>query len=681
MSSLDRLAVAPAPDATGAEHRPRRYGEDRLHLLVRDPRCVFVTWEISPALAALASERARKEGAPIRYQIRVERTEGREVVATVDLPNALGDDRWYIDLPIPGGNVRAVLGVALPSGFHTLLFSRWAAVPPEGPCLEEGRLEANVSAREPASIPDPNRSGYLSILLHAHLPFIRHPEYEDSLEERWLDEALIESYLPLLRMLEGRAERRAPGRITISLSPTLLAMLEDPLLRRRFAKRLERLTTLADRDVARYRGDSPFGPLAEHYAERFRAARAQYEERYRRDVAAAFREVEASGVARLITCGATHGFLPLMDLRESSWRAQLGVAVREFERQIGHPPEGIWLPECGYAPGVEAILGELGVRYFAVDSHAIEHARPRPGAGTYVPLHVGAGVFAIGRDAESSRQVWSSTEGYPGDPDYREYYRDQGFDLPLEEVREFLPSGGTRTHLGLKYHRITDRRFPHREPYDPGSALERARAHAAHFVRGREEQARGAARGIGQAAFMLAPYDTELFGHWWYEGPEWLDRVLDGIAASEALDATDPLDAIRRLPRTHAGSPHLSSWGEGGYCAVWLDPVNDWIYKPLLRAAETMRALVKEGDRGEPARARALKQAGRELLLAQASDWAFIMKTGTLVPYARRRTEEHLDRFERLATALRGGTIDEAEVAGMEERYGPFPDLDPGLFA
>ena len=628
------------------------------------------------------------------YQIRVERTEGKETpagrvaaegalqtVATAGLPNALGDDRWYLDLPISGGYVRALLVLALPSGFHTLLLSRWAAVPPEGPCREEGWWEATVSATESALSPHRDPSGYLSILLHAHLPFIRHPEYEDSLEERWLDEALIESYLPLLRMLEGRAERRAPGRITISLSPTLLGMLEDPLLRRRFAKRLEHLTALADRDVARYRDDSRFGPLAEHYAERFRAARIQYEERYRRDVASAFRNVEASGVARLITCGATHGFLPLMDLREPSWRGQLGTAVREFERQIGHRPEGIWLPECGYAPGVEAVLADLGIRYFAVDAHAIEHASPRPSAGTYAPLRSAAGVFAIGRDAESSRQVWSSTEGYPGDPHYREYYRDQGFDLPLEEVREFLPSGGTRTHLGLKYHRITDRRFPLREPYDLEAARERVHAHASHFVHGREEQARGAARAIGQAAFMLAPYDAELFGHWWYEGPEWLDRVLDGIAASEVLDATDPLDAIRRLPRAQVGSPYLSSWGEGGYCAVWLDPVNDWIYKPLLRAAETMRALAQEGDRGEPARARALRQAGRELLLAQASDWAFIMKTGTLVPYARRRTEEHLDRFDRLAAALGGGGIDEAELAGMEERYGLFPDLDPGLFA
>lgn len=523
-------------------------------------------------------------------------------------------------------------------------------------------------------------AGYLSILLHAHLPFVRHPEYADSLEERWLVEALIECYLPLLRMLERRADRGARGRITLSLSPTLLAMLADPLLRDRLSDRMARLLELAERDVARYRGAAPFGPLAGHYRARFQEAIAQYERGYRRDVAGAFRAVEDAGVVRLITCGATHGFLPLMELRPS-WRAQIGVAAREFERHIGHPPEGFWLPECGYTPGVEEVLAEFGIGWFVVDAHGLLDACPRPVPGTYAPLRSKAGVLAFGRDTESSRQVWSSTEGYPGDAWYREYYRDQGFDLPLGEVREFLPSGGTRTHLGLKYHRITDRRFPHREPYDPARAAERVVAHAAHFVEGRAAQARAASDALGQPAMLVAPYDAELFGHWWYEGPDWLDRVLDGVAASGDLVATDPRSAGKELARIPEGRLHPSSWGQGGYSAVWLDPVNDWIYRHLLRAAERMQGLARRGDEGVPLRTRSLRQAGRELLLAQASDWAFIMKTGTLTPYAVRRTEVHLDRFQRLADALDSGTIEDDFVASMEAADPIFPELDPGLFA
>jgi 1,4-alpha-glucan branching enzyme len=523
-------------------------------------------------------------------------------------------------------------------------------------------------------------AGFLSILLHAHLPFVRHPEFDDCLEERWLIEGLVECYLPLLRMLEGRAGRGASGRITISLSPTLLAMLADPLLRSRVAERMARLGELAGRDVERYRGRAPFGPLAEHYRDRFRAGLDQYE-RYRGDVASAFAAVEDAGVARLITCGATHGFFPLMDLGAPSWRAQIGVGVREFERHLGRRPDGFWLPECGYAPGVEEVLAEFGVRWFAVDAHGVLDACPRPVPGTYAPLRTGAGVLAFGRDGESSRQVWSSVEGYPGDAWYREYYRDQGFDLPLEDVRDFLPSGGTRTHLGLKYHRITDRRYPHREPYDPSRASERAAAHAAHFVEGRAAQARAASDALGQPAVLLAPYDAELFGHWWYEGPEWLDHVLDLASARDDLRAVDPGESAAGLARVPEGRLHPSSWGQGGYAAVWLDPVNDWIYRHLLRAAERMRSLAGRGDGGDPLRARALRQAGRELLLAQASDWAFILKTGTLVPYAVRRTEAHLARFDALAAGLETGSLDPAAIAAAEAAHPIFPDLDPGLFA
>ncbi|MGH7681042.1 MAG: 1,4-alpha-glucan branching protein domain-containing protein [Candidatus Eiseniibacteriota bacterium] len=683
MSSSTRLASATATAPAPSALRGRAYGEDRLHLLVRDPWSVFATWEISPALAAKAEGEARAAGVPLRFQIRIEETSDgavSRVIAVVPLADALGDHGSHIGLTQSGIVVRAHLGLDLGDRFLVLLTSRPAAVPPAGPAPEVGAGIANPVFRS-ASDENPRAAGYLSIVLHAHLPFVRHPEYEDPLEERWLVEALLECYLPILRMLEGRADRGAKGRLTISLSPTLLAMLDDPLLRRRFSTRLERLLALADRDVARYRNDSRQGALAIRYREQFEMARTQYEERYRRDVVSAFRSVEERGVARLITCGATHGFLPLMDLGPSSWTAQIGAAAREFERRIGRAPEGLWLPECGYTPGVEEVLARFGIRYFVVDAHAVEHALPRPALGLAAPLRTAGGVLALARDPDTSRQVWSATEGYPGDPDYREYYRDQGFDLPLEDVRDFLPSGGTRTHLGLKYHRITDRTSPHRELYDPDTALARVREHAAHFVRGREEQARHAMASHGQAALLLAPYDAELFGHWWYEGPVWLDRVLDEVERSDVLSAVDPWTAVTRLPKVSSGQLHVASWGEGGYCGVWLDPSNDWIYRHLLRAAERMKDLVRRGNRSGALGARALRQAGRELLLAQASDWAFIMKTGTLVPYACRRTEEHLARFASLAAALEQDAIDGPELAAMEARYGIFPDLEPGLFA
>jgi 1,4-alpha-glucan branching enzyme len=533
----------------------------------------------------------------------------------------------------------------------------------------------------PARPSGPAPAGHLAFFLHAHLPFVRHPEYEDSLEERWLAEANTECYLPILSMLEGRARRGARGSITISLSPTLLALWGDPLLRERYAHRLRMLLELAEKDVERYRHETRLGPLARLYRDRFATALADFEGRYRRDLAAAFRAAESTGVVRLVTCGATHGFLPLMDLGAPAWRAQIGAAVREFERWIGHAPAGFWLPECGYVPGVEEVLAEFGINYFVVDSHGIRHACPRPMPGTYAPFRTRSGVIALGRDEESSRQVWSATEGYPGDPSYREYYRDQGFDLPLDEVRPYLPSGGTRTHLGLKYYRITDRRRAHREPYVPEEAASRVLEHADHFARARVAQARAASAALGQPALLLAPYDAELFGHWWYEGPAWLDAVLDRVEEEGTLRASDASAAIAGIPRASEGVLHPSSWGAGGYAGFWLAPENDWIYRHLLRASERMHALARRGDGGVAARGRALRQAGRELLLAQASDWAFIMKTGTLVPYAIRRTERHLETFDRLLAMLEEGTVDEAALEAAEAAHPLFPTLDPGLFA
>jgi 1,4-alpha-glucan branching enzyme len=458
-------------------------------------------------------------------------------------------------------------------------------------------------------------------------------------------------------------------------------MFADPLLRERYVRRLGSLIELAERDVTRLREDPRFGPLAVHYRDRFRQALDQFERRYGRDVTSAFRAAEDAGVVRLITCAATHGFLPLMDLREPSWRAQIGTAVREFERHVGHKPDGMWLPECGYAPGVERVLAEFGVRWFGVDAHGILHACPRPKPGPYAPFRTGAGVVALGRDVESSRQVWSSTEGYPGDAWYREYYRDQGFDLPMEDVGRYLPSGGARTHLGLKYYRITDRRQVHREPYEPGRARERIESHARHFVQERVTQAGSIAERIGQPAILFAPYDAELFGHWWYEGPDWLDRVLDLLAESGSIRAVDAREAIDSSPRAASGHLHMSSWGEGGYARVWVDPGNDWMYRHLNRAAERMQAHARAGDRGDPLRGRALRQAGRELLLAQSSDWAFIIRTGTLVPYAIRRAEGHLNRFSRLDRALTENRYDAPELSELESVVPLFPDLDPGLFA
>ena len=524
--------------------------------------------------------------------------------------------------------------------------------------------------------------GYLSLHLHAHLPFVRHPEHEDFLEEDWLYEAITETYLPLLRVFDRLTDEKIPFRISMTMSPPLVSMLRDDLLVSRYAKKLDGLCDLADREVRRTRNDPTFHGLAQHYRHEFRELRGLFEDRYRRDLVGAFRRLEDAGGLELVTCGATHGFLPLMQEYPEAVRAQIAVAAASHRRHFGRSPAGIWLPECGYYPGVDERLAEQGIRYFFTDTHGIADARPRPRFGAYAPVFTPSGPAAFGRDAESSQQVWSAEHGYPGDPEYREFYRDVGWDLDWEYVRPWIQPDGNRKNVGIKYFRITGK-SGHKEPYDPWRARERAAAHAGNFMHNRERQIEHLASQMGGTKPMVvSPYDAELYGHWWYEGPQFIDFLVRKVAFDQQVfRLATPGDYLRENPEQQVATPPLCSWGAGGYAGVWLDGSNDWIYRHLHRAAERMIALARDYPEPDAETRRALNQAARELLLAQSSDWAFIMKTGTMVDYAIRRTREHVLRFTRLHDQIRAGKVDAEWLDQVESRDNLFPEIDYRVYS
>ncbi len=523
--------------------------------------------------------------------------------------------------------------------------------------------------------------GSLALVLHAHLPFVRHPEHEDFLEEDWLYEAISETYLPLLQVFDGLVEDGVPFRLAMTLSPTLVSMLRDELLMSRYARRLDLLCELGGREVYRTRHDATFGPIAHFYRDHFESLRRVFHERYRRDLVSAFRRLQDAGHLDILTCNATHGFLPLMQQVPEAVRAQVTVAANHYRQHFGRDPAGIWLAECGYYPGLERLLASERIRYFFVDTHGLTDAVPRPLHGPYAPVFTEAGVAAYARDPESSQQVWSTEHGYPGDPDYREFYRDIGWDLDLDYIRPFIQPTGERKNTGFKYYRITGRTDDKR-PYDPRAARERAAVHAGNFLFNRERQIENLASRLGgRAPVVVAPYDAELFGHWWFEGPQFLDFFIRKAAYDQkTFRLVTPSDDLRESPENQVATPPLSSWGAGGYAGMWLDGSNDWIYRHLTHCAKQMVALARDfPDAGELQR-RALNQAARELLLAQSSDWAFIMKTGTMVEYAQRRTREHLLRFQRLHEQLRGGNVDEGWLSHVEGRDNIYPELDYRLY-
>ncbi len=517
--------------------------------------------------------------------------------------------------------------------------------------------------------------GGIALVLHAHLPFVRHPELPACLEERWLFEAITETYVPLLDVLHGLERDAVPGRLTVSLSPTLLAMLADPLLRTRYLEHVDALLLLCEREVRRTRGDPRWHACAMLYLERFGRTRAHFLDRWRGDLIGAFRRFRDHGRLELATTAATHAILPLLAATPACIRAQIRVGASEHHRWFGRPAAGFWLPECAFEPGLDRELADAGVRWVVLDTHGLTHASPQPVYGAYAPVACPAGVAAYGRDPESATQVWSAESGYPGDPWYRDFHRDLGFDLPLEALAP-LVFDGVRTPTGLKYHRVTGATAD-KAPYDPARARTRVAAHAEHFVAARQAQVDRLHTIMERPPVVVCPYDAELFGHWWFEGMDWLDAVLRRIARTPGLEAVTPADDLARHPVLQSAAPAASSWGWRGHRQVWLGPENEWVYPELHAAADALVPLCGMTPAPAGPRRRALTQALRELLLAQASDWAFMLARRTAVPYATRRTVEHLAACRRLCDAVTRQRIDEADVGGLEARHGLFPTLAP----
>ena len=518
--------------------------------------------------------------------------------------------------------------------------------------------------------------GYLCLVLHGHLPFVRHPEYEYFLEENWFYEAITETYIPLILVFEGLLEDRVDFRLTISLSPTLLSMFGDSLLQERYLKHINRLIELAYKEVERTRRLAhEFNQLSSMYLDYFLKAREVFQ-RYQRNLTFAFKRFQDAGNLEIITSGATHGFFPLMEVVRPSIRAQVKVACQYHQHIFGRRPKGIWLPECGYNPGDDEILKQADIKYFFVDAHGILHGSPRPKYGVFAPVYCKSGVACFGRDLESSKQVWSSVDGYPGDYYYREFYRDIGFDLEYDYIKSYIHPDGKRINTGIKYYRITGP-TNNKQPYLPEEARDKAAEHADNFIFNRGKQIEYFYDVMGKKPIIVAPYDAELFGHWWFEGPQWLDFLIRKIAFDQdtirMVTASDYL--VENLSH-QVVTPSMSSWGWKGYNEVWLQGSNDWIYRHLHLASRRMTELAKKFPDADGLFKRALNQLLRELLLAQSSDWAFIMAAGTHTDYAVRRTKEHLLRFIHLYENIESNSIDEAWLSDIEYKDNIFPELD-----
>ena len=391
------------------------------------------------------------------------------------------------------------------------------------------------------------------------------------------------------------------------------------------------------------------------------------------------------GKLEIITCGATHGYFPILYVNEKSVKAQIAVGVQTYEKYFGKKPRGIWLPECGYIPEADKYLKEFGIEYIITESHGILYANPTPIYGTFAPIVSPEGIIAFGRDIESSRQVWSSINGYPGDFNYREFYRDIGYDAPYDYIKPYIASNGARVHTGIKYYRITGKNCE-KDYYNLRWAMDSIEKQAGHFFDSREAQINKLAPLTNNPPIIVCPYDAELYGHWWYEGPDWIYILFKKIYYDKCnFKLITPSEYIDKYPSMQISTPCRSSWGANGYSEVWLNNTNDYVHKHLHSIGDNMVELAQKFyNETNEIKIRALNQCAREVLLAQSSDWLFIITNGTMVDYAKKRIKQHVGRFTKLYNGLILDNIDENYInflKDLEEKDCIFPDIDFKIYS
>lgn len=528
----------------------------------------------------------------------------------------------------------------------------------------------------------------------------------------WINESAAECYLPLLHVLDRLNNEGIKPRWTVNITPILAEQLTDPEFQAGFEHYCQSKIDSALDDQKKFEMEGPLWMqgLAAMWQRIYTRALVQFKHQWNGNIVDGFRYFQDQGSIEVITCCATHGYLPLLGTDESC-SAQVKLGVDTYKKHFGKQPRGIWLPECAYRPaydwkspvaenevpwarrGVEDFLKENGLEYFFVDSHMIRGGEP---LGTYAAnfpqlaelfarskknfapppeyrseyehYELDNGVACMARDPQTTVKVWSGDTGYPGDEMYLEFHK------------QLYPGR-------LRYWRISQNKqdLGQKQPYDPYAAFDRLAGHAQDFVQ-TLKGALGYYKGVAdRMGTLVAMYDTELFGHWWWEGPEFLYEVGVAMARDGEIECVSGGDLLDVEPARHKISLPEGSWGEGGYHYIWINDENYWTWKLLYPAQRKMRQLAQACTR--PEALEVATQAGRELLLAESSDWPFLISTQAAKDYAEVRFQDHIDRFNRLAGMAErvqaGASMDADDLAFLDEckeKDSPFKELDISMW-
>ena len=581
--------------------------------------------------------------------------------------------------------------------------------------------------------------GSFTFVLHSHLPYARLAGRWPHGEE-WIHEAASETYIPLLQTLYDLKEEGIKYKLTIGITPILAEQLADSLVLDHFDQYLDDKIAAAKRDIDYFSekvskntdtevtieakptstsidstADAHLRYLAEWYKKWYESVKQAFDERFNRDIIGAFRQLQDEGYIEITTSAATHGYLPLLG-HDSSIRGQLKAGIASYKRMFGTEPTGIWLPECAYRPayvgddgkvrpGIETFLAAEKIKVFFSETHTItggqpvgvaagdvigpygeikrryvipsspSYIAPKRNTTTYKAYYVSetikgtsssehSGVAVVGRNNRTGQQVWSADWGYPGDFDYREFHKKAGTS-------------------GLQYWRVTGAKtdLAHKDYYHPEWASYKVDQHAEHFAHLVGDLLREYYNETGEQGFISSNYDTELFGHWWFEGINWLGKVLRHLAQNPEVELTTASEQITTHPPQEVLHIPEGSWGAGGNHFTWNNGETAWMWKPIHEAEARMEKAADQYTTSTEAEAIVLKQAARELLLLQGSDWPFLVTTGQAREYAIQRFSQHLERFTKLMDSLDKNQPNVDLADELYEMDKVFPNIDYRWFA
>jgi 1,4-alpha-glucan branching enzyme len=562
-----------------------------------------------------------------------------------------------------------------------------------------------------------------TFVLHTHLPYVLyHGTWPHGTD--WIYQASAECYIPLLNAFNRLLEEGIAPKVTIGISPVLSEQLSHPAFVEGLIAYLAERIQAAELDIKEFTdtGRPEMLKLAHYWLEHYRKLLRDFSEKYSKNIPGAFRELEEAGALEIITCAATHGYFPLLGL-DRSIKAQIRQAVATHKKHYGKAPRGIWLPECAYRPqyewktpvaseispamrqGAETLLAGENIRYFFVDTALLKggegvdiylerfpalkalwermesaraklpeverprtHHRPYWVGGDYKD-ELPTAVFI--RDPDTALVVWSGEHGYPGDGSYMEFHK-------------------KRFPNGHRYWRVTSPKadLADKKLYDPEVVKGRIEENAQHFAELVESKLAETAENINFPPILVAPFDTELFGHWWFEGPLWIESVLRKLHRRGKVALMSAGEYLEKYPPDDAIAMPEGSWGQGGFHWIWLNDDTKWTWSHLYQDEMTMIKLLKSYEKHKDHNTeRIMKQLGRELLLEQASDWQFLISTWAARDYAEARFIEHHARFLRIAEmaekALKGEAISPEEwnyLIAVEKSDPVFPEISPAIW-